>query len=121
MSNIIAHAPTSVSPIVPPDFPSKCPPWCVDCWKGDESLWQNPDPGVTFHHGETRTIVCTNGPEKHEVDIALERFDSDGEEGRTQVFFRTEDGAFSMSLDEAELLAAELFSLLVRGRQGGEK
>lgn len=121
MSHIIAHAPTSASPISPPDFPSKCPPWCVDCWKGDNELWDRPDDGVTFHHGETRTITATNGPESHEVEIALERFDAEGEQGPVQVFFRTEDGAFSMSLDEAELLAAELFSLLVRGRQGGER
>lgn len=118
MSNIIAHAPTSASPISPPESPSTCPPWCADCWKGD-SRWG--DAGATFHHGEVRTIVCTNGPEQHEVEVSLERLDADGEQGSTQIYVRTEDGAFSMSLAEAELLAAELFSLLLRGRQGGEK
>lgn len=118
MPPIIAHAPTTAAPISPPDFPSTCPPWCVDCWKGSEH-WTTPDPGVVFHHGETRTIVCTNGPETHEVEISLERLDADGAEGRTQVYFRTEDGAFSMGLADAELLAADLFSLLVRARQGG--
>ncbi|MDM4721177.1 hypothetical protein QTQ03_28065 [Micromonospora sp. WMMA1363] len=118
--SIIAHAPTSASPIVPPDFPSKCPPWCVDCWKGGDS-WETPDPGVTFHHGATRTIVATDGPEQREVEISLERLDADGEEGATQVYVRSSDGAFSLSLDEAELLAAELFSLLVRGRRDGQQ
>jgi hypothetical protein len=101
-----------------PSFPAPCPPWCVDCWKGDDS-WETPDPGVTFHHGQARTIVCTDdGPEKHEVDISLERLDSADGPGRTQVWFRLEGDSVSMSLDEAEVLAAELFSLLVRGRQG---
>ncbi|MGN9802084.1 DUF6907 domain-containing protein [Micromonospora sp. L32] len=120
MSHIIAHAPTGASPISPPDFPSTCPPWCVDCWKGDNH-WETPDPGVTFHHGAPRTIVCTNGPETHDVEISLERLDAEGEVGDVQIYVRTDDGAFSMSLDEAELLAAELFSLLLRGRQGGER
>ncbi|MEU4570746.1 hypothetical protein [Micromonospora sp. NPDC023956] len=113
---IIAHAPTSAPLVSPPDCPSACPPWCADCWKGD-TTWETPDPGVTFHHGAPRTIVCTDGPEKYEVEVSLERLDDDGEAGPTQVYVRSERGAFSMSLAQAELLAAELFSLVVRGRQ----
>ncbi|MEV1321931.1 hypothetical protein AB0J14_38285 [Micromonospora arborensis] len=104
----------------PPSFPAPCPPWCTDCWKGDDR-WETPDPGVTFHHGSVRTIMCTNGPEKHEVEISLERLDANGETCPTQIYIRTEDGAFSMGLDDAEVLAAELFSLLLRGRQGGSR
>ncbi len=111
----VKHAPTG-APMIAPSFPAPCPPWCTDCWKGDEDR-RTPDPGVTFHHGAVRTIVCTNGPEKHEVEVSLERFDAEGEIGPVQVFFRTEDGSFSMGLADAEVLAAELFSLLVRGRQ----
>ncbi|WDZ87170.1 hypothetical protein [Micromonospora cathayae] len=115
MSTIIAHAPTSAPSVSPPEFPSTCPPWCTDCWKGGSQYV--PDPGVTFHHGDVRTIVCTNGPEKREVEISLERLDAEGETGSTQVYVRSEAGAFSMSLAQAELLAAELFSLVLRGRQ----
>ncbi|MET8265922.1 hypothetical protein ABZU92_18240 [Micromonospora arida] len=120
MSHIMKHAPTGAPTAPVPGSTAPCPPWCVDCWK-DDDFFGNPDPGTTFHHGETRTIVCHNGPENHEVEVSLERLDTDAETGETKIYIQTEDGSFSMGLDDAELLTAELFSLLVRGRQGGER